>query len=56
MAANSDPTGNFTKWYEFGRGVQAMLFDLSQFVANCFFEKYCQQFQGPVSGAMEAEF
>lgn len=42
--------------YEFARGAQTMLFDLSQYVANRFFEKYCQQFQGPVSGTMAAEF
>ena len=47
---------NFTAGYEFARGAQTMLFDLSQYVANRFFEKYCQQFQGPVSGTMSAEF
>jgi hypothetical protein len=46
----------FTAGYEFARGAQTMLFDLSQYVANRFFEKYCQQFQGPVSGTMAAEF
>ncbi len=46
----------FSAGYEFARGAQTMLFDLSQYVANRFFEKYCQQFQGPVSGTMSAEF
>lgn len=46
----------FSAGYEFARGAQTMLFDLSQFVANRFFEKYCQQFQGPVSGTMSADF
>jgi hypothetical protein len=55
-AAKASGAENFTAGYEFARGAQTMLFDLSQYVANRFFEKYCQQFQGPVSGTMSAEF
>jgi hypothetical protein len=54
--ANAGGAEKFEAGFEFARGAQTMLFDLSQFVANRFFEKYCQQFQGPVSGTMAAEF
>jgi hypothetical protein len=54
--ANASGAEKFEAGSDFARGAQTMLFDLSQFVANRFFEKYCQQFQGPVSGTMAAEF
>lgn len=49
-------TSNFSRGYEFGRGVQTMSADLSQFVASRFFDKYCKQFQGTFAGGMKAEF
>lgn len=46
----------FDRNYQLASGTQKMAFDLSQYMTSRVFERYCQTFQGPVSGTMSAEF